>query len=153
MFFSGQGLELYCNVDLGPDGGDQQYLDTAMVHWTVNNRVLQSNSRLQISSGMQHPSLLQGRLVIDKTMSGDSGNYSCLPSYATPDWSMIHIVTGKGRFSWTIFKITFWLHQINFINCGTVERILNCILIMAYYCWLKSRETIFHFLYCTLHIR
>ena len=99
MFSSGQGLELYCNVDLGPDGGDQQYLDTAMVHWTVNNRVLQSNSRLQISSGMQHPSLLQGRLVIDKTMSGDSGNYSCLPSYATPDWSMIHIVTGKDRFS------------------------------------------------------
>ena len=39
--------------------------------------------------------LLQGRLVIAVTRAGDSGNYSCLPSYATPDWVMVHIVTGN----------------------------------------------------------
>ena len=43
----------------------------------------------------QLPAELQGRLVIDKTLALDSGNYSCLPSYATPDWVMVHIVTGQ----------------------------------------------------------
>ena len=41
--------------------------------------------------------VLQGRLVIAVTRAGDSGNYSCLPSYATPDWVMVHIVTGTHR--------------------------------------------------------
>ena len=91
----GQGLELYCNVDLGVNGADQHYMDNAMVHWTVNQRVLQSNDRLQISYNLQHADLLQGRIVIASTVASDSGNYSCLPSYATPDWTMIHIVTGK----------------------------------------------------------
>ena len=91
--FTGQGLELICNVDLGPDGGDTLYVETAMVHWTVNTRVLQSSARLQLSSSVLQSDVLQGRLVIARTMVSDSGNYTCLPSYATPDWVMVHIVT------------------------------------------------------------
>ena len=48
--------------------------------------------------------LLQGRLVIAVTRAGDSGNYSCLPSYATPDWVMVHIVTGTHRKYGELFK-------------------------------------------------
>ena len=91
--YPGQGLELICNVDLGPDGGDSLYVETAMVHWTVNTRVLQSSTRLQLSSSVLQSNVLQGRLVIASTRASDSGNYSCLPSYATPDWVMVHIVT------------------------------------------------------------
>ena len=90
----GQGLELICNVGLGPAGGDSLYIETAVVHWTVNNRVLQSSERLQLSTSVTRDDALQGRLVIASTRAGDSGNYSCIPSYATPDWIMIHIVRG-----------------------------------------------------------
>ena len=75
-------------------GGATLYMETAVIHWTVNNRVLQSSSRMQLTSAVLH-SELQSRLVIDKTLAMDSGNYSCLPSYATPDWAMVHIVTGQ----------------------------------------------------------
>ena len=64
-----------------------------MVHWTVNTRVLQSSTLLQLSSSVLQSDVLQGRLVIASTKASDSGNYSCLPSYATPDWVMVHIVT------------------------------------------------------------
>lgn len=69
-------------------------METAVIHWTVNNRVLQSSPRMQLTTAVL-PAELQGRLVIDKTLALDSGNYSCLPSYATPDWVMVHIVTGQ----------------------------------------------------------
>ena len=101
---------MVCSVDLGPEvcpiskypsiliycyqGGATLYMETAVIHWTVNNRVLQSSSRMQLTSAVLH-SELQSRLVIDKTLAMDSGNYSCLPSYATPDWAMVHIVTGQ----------------------------------------------------------
>ena len=75
-------------------GGDTRYMETAVIHWTVNNRVLQSSPRMQLTTAVL-PAELQGRLVIDKTLALDSGNYSCLPSYATPDWVMVHIVTGQ----------------------------------------------------------
>ena len=75
-------------------GGDTIYMETAVIHWTVNNRVLQSSPRMQLTTAVLHAEL-QGRLVIDKTLALDSGNYSCLPSYATPDWVMVHIVTGQ----------------------------------------------------------
>ena len=101
---------MVCSVDLGPEvcpiskypailicryqGGASLYMETAVIHWTVNNRVLQSSSRMQLTSAVLH-SELQSHLVIDKTLAMDSGNYSCLPSYATPDWAMVHIVTGQ----------------------------------------------------------
>lgn len=91
---AGQGLELVCSVSLGPGGGDSLYLETAVVHWTADQRVLQSSPRLQLHTAvLQREAVLQGRLVIAVTRAGDSGNYSCLPSYATPDWVMVHIVT------------------------------------------------------------
>ena len=81
-------------------------METAVVHWTVNNRVLQTSPRLQLGTAVLHEAL-QGRLVIDKTLALDSGNYSCLPSYATPDWVMVHIVTGQALVnSWNTNAIT-----------------------------------------------
>ena len=82
-------------MDLGPGGGDPSYAETAVLHWTVNNRVLQSGPRLHLHYGpSSYGDSVMGRLLISSTVSGDSGNYSCLPSYATPDWVMVHIVTG-----------------------------------------------------------
>ena len=75
------------------------YIETAVLHWTVNQRVLQSSDHLQMSASVTRSDVLQGRLVIRSTVAGDTGNYSCLPSYATPDWVMVHIVTGNIRLS------------------------------------------------------
>ena len=83
-------------MDLGPGGGDPSYTETAVLHWTVNNRVLQSGQRLHLQYGpSSYGDSVVGRLVISSTVSSDSGNYSCLPSYTTPDWVMVHIVTGQ----------------------------------------------------------
>ena len=96
-------LDIWCC-----QGGDILYMETAVVHWTVNNRVLQTSPRLQLGTAVLHEAL-QGRLVIDKTLALDSGNYSCLPSYATPDWVMVHIVTGQALVnSWNTNAITQW---------------------------------------------
>ena len=52
--------------------------------------------RLELEySPSSHGNSMEGRLVISSTVPGDSGNYSCLPSYATPDWVMVNIVTGQ----------------------------------------------------------
>ena len=56
---SGQGLELVCSVSLGPGGGDSLYLETAVVHWTADQRVLQSSPRLQL-----HTAVLQREAVL-----------------------------------------------------------------------------------------
>ena len=95
MVCVGQGLVLVCSVDLGPGGGDPSYADTAVLHWTINNRVLQADTRLEMEfRPSSYGDSVVGRLVISSTVASDSGNYSCLPSYATPDWVMVHIVTG-----------------------------------------------------------
>ena len=53
-------------------------------------------ARLEMEySPSSHGNSMEGRLVISSTVPGDSGNYSCLPSYATPDWVMVNIVTGQ----------------------------------------------------------
>jgi len=91
---SGQGLELGCSVDLGPHGPDDHYRDTAVLHWLVNRRIIDpgpDNQRLQIKNNIGD--VFQGKLVIGTTVVSDSGNYSCVPSYATPDWVMVHIIT------------------------------------------------------------
>jgi len=35
---------------------------------------------------------LVGWLSLAPTRPGHSGNYSCVPSYATPDWVMVHVI-------------------------------------------------------------
>ena len=72
------------------------YTETAVLHWTLNHRVLQSDQRLHLHYGpSSYGDSVTGRLAISRTLPSDSGNYSCLPSYATPDWVMVHIVTGQ----------------------------------------------------------
>ena len=90
-------------MDLGPGGGDPSYAETAVLHWTVNQRVLQAGPRLRLHYGpSSYGDSVVGRLLISATRQADSGNYSCLPSYATPDWVMVHIVTGQSISNTTI---------------------------------------------------
>ena len=49
---------------------------------------------------------VQGWLNIDRTVPGDSGNYSCVPSYSTPDWVLVHIIKGQ-RQKLSLQKLTF----------------------------------------------
>ena len=37
---AGEELELLCLVDLGPDGPDDGYRETAVLHWLVNRRII-----------------------------------------------------------------------------------------------------------------
>jgi hypothetical protein len=32
---------------------------------------------------------------VDKVTSYDNGNYTCVPSYAIPDWTRVEILNGK----------------------------------------------------------
>ena len=41
---------------------------------------------------------LLGSLEIRRITPYDTGNYSCVPSYALPDWAQVHIVHGKNIF-------------------------------------------------------
>ena len=41
---------------------------------------------------------LLGSLEIRRITPYDTGNYSCVPSYALPDWAQVHIVHGKYNF-------------------------------------------------------
>ena len=40
-------------------------------------------------------SVLQGWLTVTNSTPDHSGNYSCVPSYTTPDWVIVHIIKGK----------------------------------------------------------
>merc|ERR1711915_1151976 len=97
---AGQELELVCLVNLGPAGNPQtdteEYRQTAVLHWLLDRRLLESsdNGRIQIESGDVGDSF-QGTLMISDTKVSDTGNYTCVPSYATPDNVIVHIVTGN----------------------------------------------------------
>ena len=43
---------------------------------------------------------LLGSLEIRRITPYDTGNYSCVPSYALPDWAQVHIVHGKLSTKW-----------------------------------------------------
>ena len=43
---------------------------------------------------------LLGSLEIRRITPYDTGNYSCVPSYALPDWAQVHIVHGKTSTEW-----------------------------------------------------
>ena len=42
-----------------------------------------------------HPT--QGWLTITNSTPGHSGNYSCVPSYTTPDWVTVHVIRGQNQ--------------------------------------------------------
>ena len=37
---------------------------------------------------------LEGWLTLTKASPAYSGNYSCVPSYTTPDWVLVHVIKG-----------------------------------------------------------
>ena len=53
---------------------------------------------------MIHPT--QGWLTITNSTPGHSGNYSCVPSYTTPDWVSVHVIRGQNQEGGTRFKVT-----------------------------------------------
>ena len=42
-------------------------------------------------------SCLQGWLTVTNSSPSSSGNYSCVPSYTTPDWVMVHVIRGQSQ--------------------------------------------------------
>ena len=40
-------------------------------------------------------SVSQGWLTVRDSRPEHSGNYSCVPSYTTPDWVVVHVIRGE----------------------------------------------------------
>lgn len=113
----GSSLRLTCRVYLGPQGPDQDYRETAVVHWFQDQRLLDPildswrpvaggvesgpQNRVTISSEFVHDEL-QGYLQVDNVTPYDAGNYTCVPSYAIPDWVQVHILHGKKCTQWVL---------------------------------------------------
>ncbi len=63
---------------------------------------------------------LRGWLQVDSVTPYDSGNYTCVPSYAIPAWTEVHILHGEKTyiFQHTHLKI---LKKINTLYLGNAE--------------------------------
>ena len=116
----GSTLRLTCRVFLGRSGPDEDYKQTAVVHWFQDSRLLDPDLENWLShqkgskaggldGGRSPPKLATGMEVTEKGIRGwlevrrvtpyDAGNYSCVPSYAIPDWTQVHIMHGSFVFS------------------------------------------------------
>ncbi len=51
----------------------------------------------RISIGSEVAQELYGWLQVDRVTPYDSGNYTCVPSYAVPAWIEIHVVQGESE--------------------------------------------------------
>ena len=95
---AGSSLRLACRVYLGEEGPDEAYKSTAVVHWFQDQRLLDpaldeaSKSRISVESVVDKE--LKGWLQIDNVTPYDAGNYTCVPSYAIPAWTEVHILHG-----------------------------------------------------------
>ena len=109
---AGSQLRLHCTVDLGR-GPDEHFRDTAVLHWFVNQRLIdpgagrEKNVRtatkittkfevkfMLLSVKILKQASCQGWITVSNSTPSYSGNYSCVPSYTTPDWVMVHIIAG-----------------------------------------------------------
>ena len=100
---SASTLKLSCQVYLGPKGPDSAYAQNAVIHWFHEQRLLDpelerwrsksEHSRISTSTEIGANGI-QGWLQITKVTPFDSGNYTCVPSYAIPAWIQILVLPG-----------------------------------------------------------
>ena len=116
MIRAGSTLKLSCKVYLGPKGPDAHYRETAVVHWFHDQRLLDPELEAwqlakslnltktsevegpepRLSTGMEVTKTgIRGWLEVRKITPFDAGNYSCVPSYAIPDWTQVRIMHGE----------------------------------------------------------
>lgn len=103
---SGSTLKLSCRVYLGPRGPDADYARNAVIHWFHEQRLLDpelerwrsrsSQPRIMTNTEIG-PTGIEGWLEIAKVTPFDSGNYTCVPSYAIPAWIQILVLPGKSK--------------------------------------------------------
>ena len=89
---------------LGPKGPDSAYAQNAVIHWFHEQRLLDpelerwrsksEHSRISTNTEIGANGI-QGWLQITKVTPFDSGNYTCVPSYAIPAWIQILVLPGK----------------------------------------------------------
>ena len=101
---SGSTLKLSCQVYLGHKGPDEAYAQNAVIHWFHEQRLLDPELERWRSKGAQTrlatnteigANGIQGWLEIAKVTPFDSGNYTCVPSYAIPAWIQILVLPGR----------------------------------------------------------
>ena len=51
------------------------------------------------------PTELSGWIRVDSATHYDAGNYTCVPSYATPAWTDVHILHGEKGYFGTFYEI------------------------------------------------
>jgi hypothetical protein len=97
-------LKLSCKIYLGPGGPDPEYIRIAVVHWFHEQRLLdpdlekwrsRAEPRILTNTEVGGPAGLQGWIEIQRVTPFDSGNYTCVPSYAIPAWVQIHVLAGN----------------------------------------------------------
>ncbi|CAB4058650.1 unnamed protein product [Lepeophtheirus salmonis] len=88
----GSTVKLTCKVYLGEKGPDLNYRKNAVVHWFQGQRLLDPLLESRLIMRTEIGVALQGWLEIKNVSLLDTGNYSCVPSYAIPDWTQIHIM-------------------------------------------------------------
>lgn len=118
---SGSTLKLSCRVYLGPRGPDADYARNAVIHWFHEQRLLdpelerwRSRSTRIMTTTEIGPTGIQGWLEIAKVTPFDSGNYTCVPSYAIPAWIQILVLPGKLLLMSVIWQSS---HHFPFCRC------------------------------------
>ena len=107
----GSRLLLHCVVELG-GGPNRHFRESAVLHWFVNQRLIDPEAGREVGGVRTRTRLrrnLEGWLSVLATTPQHSGNYSCVPSYTTPDWVLVHVIPGNtdllGYMSYQVIQI------------------------------------------------
>ena len=93
----GSRLLLHCVVELGR-GPNRHFRESAVMHWFVNQRLIDPGAGREVGGVMTRTRLarnMEGWLSVLKTRPQHSGNYSCVPSYTSPDWVVVYVIPGN----------------------------------------------------------